>query len=123
MDYILHVHPCDGEAWKQFDDSFSDFAEEPRNVWLGLCTDGFSPFGKLGKPYTCWPVLLTPYNLPLELCMKKPFIFVSLIILGPKSPKGNLDIFLQPLIDSLELLWEVRLPTYDISEKHNFNMK
>lgn len=91
-------HPRDGEAWTHFDKTFEDFSRESRNVRLGLCTDGFSPFGKSGKQYSCWPVIVTPYNLPPWLCMKKPFMFLSLIISGPKSPKGNLDVFLQPLI-------------------------
>ncbi|XP_057247447.1 uncharacterized protein LOC130589853 [Beta vulgaris subsp. vulgaris] len=55
--------------------------------------------------------------------MKKPFMFLSLIIPGPKSPKGNLDVFLQPLIEELKLLWEIGLPTYDISNKQSFQMK
>ncbi|KAL0292202.1 UNVERIFIED_CONTAM: hypothetical protein Sradi_6998300 [Sesamum radiatum] len=33
-------HPSDAEAWKHFDRMYPDFVEEPRNVWLGLCTDG-----------------------------------------------------------------------------------
>lgn len=116
-------HPCDGEAWKSFDDTFKDFSMESRNVRLGLCTDGFSPFGKSGKQYSCWPVILTPYNLPPTLCMKKPFTFLSLIIPGPKSPKGNLDVYLQPLIEELKMLWEVGVSTYDVSKKQNFQMK
>ncbi|XP_057251810.1 uncharacterized protein LOC130591880 [Beta vulgaris subsp. vulgaris] len=122
-DNRLMSHPSDGEAWKHLDKEYESFAAEFRNVRLGLCTDGFSPFGKTGKQYSCWPVILTPYNLPPGLCMKKPFMFLSLIISGPKSPKGNPDVFLQPLIEELKLLWEIGLPTYDISNKQNFQMK
>jgi len=32
-------HPCDGVAWKHFDQVHRDFAEEPRNVRLGLCSN------------------------------------------------------------------------------------
>lgn len=119
----LMSHPSDEEAWKHLDEEYPSFAAEPRNVRLGLCTDGFSPFGKTGRQYSCWPVILTPYNLPPELCMKKPFMFLSLIIPGPKNPKGNLDVYLQPLIEELKQLWEVGLPTYDISQKQNFQLK
>ncbi|KAL0337718.1 UNVERIFIED_CONTAM: hypothetical protein Scaly_2046900 [Sesamum calycinum] len=31
-------HPSDVEAWKHFDRMYPKFAEEPRNVRLGLCT-------------------------------------------------------------------------------------
>lgn len=119
----IMAHPCDGEAWKHFDNTYKEFAAEPRNVRLGLCTDGFSPFGNSGKSYSCWPVILTPYNLPPGLCMKRPFLFLSLIIPGPKSPKGKLDVYLQPLVEELKQLWNVGAMTYDVSKKQNFNMK
>ena len=42
----------------------SDFALKPRNVRLGLATDGFNPFGNMNNNYSIWPVILIPYNLP-----------------------------------------------------------
>lgn len=84
-------HPSDGEAWKHFDAMYPSFSNEPRNVRLGLSTDGFLLFGKLGKQYSYWLVILTPYNLPPWLCMKKSFMFLSLIIPGLKNPKGKLE--------------------------------
>ncbi|CAK8530420.1 unnamed protein product [Lathyrus sativus] len=33
-------HPSDGETWKHFDHIHTDFAVKPRNVRLGLCSDG-----------------------------------------------------------------------------------
>lgn len=40
-------HPADSECWKSFDNQFPAFGAEPRNVRLGLATDGFNPFGRL----------------------------------------------------------------------------
>jgi len=57
-------HPSDGEAWKHFDKMYPEFAAEPRNVRLALYSDGFSPFNNSTTPYSCWPVIVTPYNLP-----------------------------------------------------------
>ncbi|CAJ2636394.1 unnamed protein product, partial [Trifolium pratense] len=58
-------HPSDGKAWKHFDDVYPDFAREPRNVRLGLCADGFTPYIQASaSPYSCWPIIVTPYNLP-----------------------------------------------------------
>ncbi|XP_049387467.1 uncharacterized protein LOC125851762 [Solanum stenotomum] len=37
-------HAADGEAWKKFDSLHEDFARDPRNVRLGLSSDGFNPF-------------------------------------------------------------------------------
>ncbi|WMV32547.1 hypothetical protein MTR67_025932 [Solanum verrucosum] len=67
-------HPSDGEAWKHFDNVYPNFASEPRNVRLGLCSDGFTPFSNNVSPYSCWLVFLTPYNLPPEMCMTSPYI-------------------------------------------------
>ena len=73
---------------------------------LGLCTDGFNPFGSSGQQYSSWPVILTPYNLPPWMCMKKPYMFLTVIVPGPSNPKHNIDLYLQPLIQELNMLWE-----------------
>jgi len=70
---------------------YPEFADEPRNVRLALCSDGFSPFNNSTPPYSCWPVIITPYNLPPELCMTTPFMFLTLI-----NPTGKIDVYLQP---------------------------
>ncbi|KAI0504324.1 hypothetical protein KFK09_015276 [Dendrobium nobile] len=116
-------HPSDAEAWKHFDRVHPSFAAEPRNIRLGLCTDGFTPYSQTATPYSCWPVILTPYNLPPEMCMTTPFMFLTLIIPGPHNPKAKIDIYLQPLIDDLKLLWEEGVLTYDISIKQNFLLR
>ena len=57
------------------------------------------------------------------MCMKRQFMFLSLLVPGPKNPKGNLDVYMQPLIEGLKQLWEVGANTYDISRKQNFNLR
>ena len=42
-DSILR-HPADGKTWKDFDEKNPTFAEDPRNIRLGLASDGFNPF-------------------------------------------------------------------------------
>ncbi|KAL0420330.1 UNVERIFIED_CONTAM: hypothetical protein Slati_3055900 [Sesamum latifolium] len=44
-------HPSDAEAWRHFDRTHPDFAAEPHNVRLGLCTDGFAPHGQYGRTF------------------------------------------------------------------------
>ena len=80
-------HPSDAEAWSHFNAVWPDFAAESRNVRLGLCTDGFNPFSSSGRQYSSWPVILTPYNLPPSMCMRDEVMFLTVIVLGPKSPK------------------------------------
>lgn len=57
-------HPADTEAWATLDNRYPDFAEEIRNVRLGLSSDGFNPFGTMSSVHSTWPVVLMPYNLP-----------------------------------------------------------
>ncbi|CAH9108629.1 unnamed protein product [Cuscuta epithymum] len=122
-DIGMMCHPSDGEAWKHFDKTYPDFASEPRNVRLGLCSDDFSPFGMSSKSYSCWPIIVTVYNLPLSMCMTTPYMFLSSIIPGKNNPKAQIDVYLQPLIDELKSLWEIGVVTYDVSLKQNFVMK
>ncbi|XP_019082497.1 PREDICTED: uncharacterized protein LOC109125373 [Camelina sativa] len=115
-------HPSDAEAWKHFHSLYPEFANEARNVYLGLCTDGFNPFGKSGRKYSLWPVIVTPYNLPPALCMKREFLFLTILVPGPNHPCRSLDVFLQPLIVELQMLWSEGVGAYDVSTKTNFNM-
>ncbi|GJT53286.1 hypothetical protein Tco_0988340 [Tanacetum coccineum] len=97
--------PIDGRAWKNFDTKYPDFEKEPRNVQLGLATDGFNPFGNLSQSYSMWPMILKTYNLPPWLCMKESSFMLTLLILGPKSSSKDIDVYLRPLMDDLKDLW------------------
>ncbi|XP_057246859.1 uncharacterized protein LOC125499462 [Beta vulgaris subsp. vulgaris] len=89
---------------------------------LGLISDGFNPFSNVAKPYSIWPVMLVPYNLPPSMCMKPSSMLLSMLIPGPKGPGDAIDVYLQPLIEELKELWEVGVETYDASKKENFKM-
>jgi hypothetical protein len=80
-------HPADGEAWKTLDCFDLEFTRDPRSVHLGLLTDDFQPHINDSSPYSCWPVFILPYNLPLDKCLKQGFTFLSLVIPGPKVLK------------------------------------
>ena len=93
---------------------------KPRNIRLGLCSDGFTPHSVSAAPYSCWPVFVTPYNLPPEMCMTSPYIFLNCVIPGPRNPKVLIDVYLQPLIDELKQLWVQGVETFDVSFKQKF---
>jgi hypothetical protein len=57
-------HLANGEAWKAFNSCDPDFTSDPRNVRLGLASDGFNPFGNMSSSHITWPIMLVPYNLP-----------------------------------------------------------
>ncbi|XP_010550812.1 PREDICTED: uncharacterized protein LOC104821593 [Tarenaya hassleriana] len=116
-------HPSDGDAWKNFNEVYPNFASEHRNVYLCLCTDGFAPYGQSGKQYSLWPIVMSPYNLPPDMCLKKEFLFLTVLIPGPEHPKKSFDIFLQPLIEELLESWHCGIDAYDASQKENFRLK
>ncbi|KAJ8771877.1 hypothetical protein K2173_027054 [Erythroxylum novogranatense] len=116
------VHPSDGEAWKSFDELYPDFAREPRNVRLGLATDGFNPHGNMSLSYSVWPVVLLAYNLPPWMCMDESFFMLSLVIPGPKAVGRDIDVYMRPLVDELSELWEDGFDVFDASKGEKFRM-
>ena len=112
-------HPCDGEAWQQFDIDFPDFGNDLRNVSLAVSTDGFTPFSLTAATYSCWPVFVTPLNLPPGVLLRPEYIFLALVVPGPKHPGTKLNILMQPLVDELHQLWR-GLNTWDALVKHTF---
>ncbi|KAH0650428.1 hypothetical protein KY284_030340 [Solanum tuberosum] len=90
---IKRALPSDSEAWKYFDTTNPGFARDPRNVRLGLASDG------------------------------QPYCYLSLLIPGPKAPRNDIDVYLEPLIDELRELWYYGVDTFDVSRKENFCMR
>ncbi|XP_050919416.1 uncharacterized protein LOC127136954 [Lathyrus oleraceus] len=116
-------HPADGEAWKEFDKCHSEFADEPRNIRLGLASDGFNPFRTMNLSHSTWHMVLIPYNFLPWWCMKAEYSMLSLLIPGPRSPGNNIDVYLQPLIEELKVLWDLGVETYDASLNQTFQMR
>jgi hypothetical protein len=52
------VHPSDSDAWKVLDNFDPDFAQNVRNVHIGLAPDGFTPFGDNAACTPAGPCLL-----------------------------------------------------------------
>ncbi|TYK14638.1 uncharacterized protein E5676_scaffold1275G00350 [Cucumis melo var. makuwa] len=71
--YLSHV----GRVMEAFDYEFLKFASDPRNINLGLASDGFNPFGHMS----------TTYSL--------------------RSPGMEIEVYLQPLIGILKELWSL----------------
>ncbi|CAN1155708.1 hypothetical protein LINPERHAP2_LOCUS20559 [Linum perenne] len=78
----LMRHSADSLAWNSFDEHHPSFASDPRNVRLGLASDGFQPFANSKTPYSIWLVVLIPYNLPPWMIMKSYNFILSMLIPG-----------------------------------------
>ncbi|XP_073133714.1 uncharacterized protein [Henckelia pumila] len=116
-------HPADSPAWRAFDERHCEFASDPRNVRLGLATDGFNPFKNQSTSHSTWPIVLMPYNLPPWESMKPHSIILSTLIPGPKAPGNDIDVYLRPLLSELKDLWQNGIATYDACSNKMFQMR
>ncbi|KAL0377169.1 UNVERIFIED_CONTAM: hypothetical protein Scaly_0834500 [Sesamum calycinum] len=85
---MCHSFDVEVGGWKHFDRTYPNFIEEPCNIQLGLCTDSFAPHEQYSHTYSCWPVIITPYNLPMCMCMNSEYMFLSMVIPNPSNPKN-----------------------------------
>jgi hypothetical protein len=85
------------------------FFSDPRDIALGLSTDGFSPFKRRDK--TCWPIILFNYNLPPEIRFQKKYCIHVGTVPGPKKP-WDWDSFCWPLVQELIQL-EIGVKAFD----------
>ncbi|XP_071708870.1 uncharacterized protein [Rutidosis leptorrhynchoides] len=113
---------ADSLQWKNFDKDFEEFGDEIRNIRFGLSSDGINPFGDLSSHHNTWHVLLCIYNLPPWLCMKRKYIMMSLLIQGPKQPRNDIDVYLQPLVDEMMEIWSTGIHVYDSYKKEYFQL-
>jgi hypothetical protein len=114
----MFCHLADGIQWKR-----KNFKREIRNLRFGLCTNGVNPFGDIGHLHSTWPVTLCIYNLPFWLCMKRKFIIMSMLISGAAQYGIDINVYLQPLLDELLILWAREgVKVWDEQERGYFNL-
>jgi hypothetical protein len=122
-DVVLH-HPADEIQWRNFDRKHNDFAAEVRNIRFELSTDEMNPFGESGMSHNTWPVILFVYNLPPWLCMKHKFIMMPLLISGPVQVSNDIDVYLQPLIGDILVLWgKEGVRMWDEFQQQHFHLR
>ena len=57
------------------------------------------------------------------MCIKESYMLMSFLIPGPKGSGNDIVVYLRPLIDGLNTLWENGVNTYDVSTRINFQLK
>ena len=71
-------HLLDCEAWKKFDQIHESFAMDPRDVRLGLATNGSTHLEYMNISHNTWPIILFPYNPP-PLDVHEGTLFIDII--------------------------------------------
>jgi hypothetical protein len=74
--------PADGSLYKNIEERWPIFKEEPRNVRISLAADGVNPFGELMSIYSVWHVFVIRNNLPPWMSIKREHIMLSMIVPG-----------------------------------------
>lgn len=72
--------PADGSAFKDINERWPIFKEEPRNVRLSMAADGVNPFGELRTNYSVWPVFVINNNLPPWMTIKREHVMLALTV-------------------------------------------
>ena len=113
-------HPAVGSDWRSIDFMFKkNFGYGARNIMFGLSTDGMNPFDMVRTNHSSWPMMICIYNLPPWLCMKRAYLQLAVMIQGPKQPGNDIDVYLEPLMDYLQKLWNDGLTVWDeYTKKH-----
>ena len=81
-----------------------------------------NPFGNLSNNHSSWLVLLVIYNLPPTLCMKCKYMMLCMMISGPKQPENDINVYLNPLIEDLKLLWNDGVDVFDAFKNESFRL-
>ena len=110
-------------SWKVINHSWLDFATDSSNLRLSISTNGINPHSSLSSRHSYWVTIMITYNLPSLLSMKRKFMVLYLLILGPWQADNDIDIYLAPLIEDLKTLWEVGVEAYDAYKKEVFTWR
>jgi len=116
-------HPFDAKQWQNFNDTYKDFADEPRNIRFALSIDGMNPFAERSNKHSTCTMILTIYNLPPWLCQKQKYLLLTILISGPTQPGVDMDVFLEPLMEEIKKLWEEGVAMRDEFRKEPFTLQ
>jgi hypothetical protein len=88
MDYHAHnrsgdgflLIPIDGYAFREIEEKWEDFKDEPCNVRISLAADGVNPFRELRFIYSVWPTFVIKNNIPSWMSIKREHIMLTMIV-------------------------------------------
>ena len=90
---------------------------------LELASNDMNHFGNLSTGHSSWPVLLMIYNLPPWLCIKRKYIMLCMMIVGPRQSGNDIDVYLTLLIEDLRKLWEDGVDVWDGNLQQTFRLR
>ena len=74
--------PAYGTIFRDIEEKWPHFKEEPRNLRISLAANGVNPFAQMKSIYTVWHIFVINNNIPPWLSIKREHIMLLMIILG-----------------------------------------
>ena len=106
--------PTDSIAMKHIEDTWpKKFKDEVQSPRINIAMDFVNSYSLQNTKYSIWPVVVINKNIPPWFFVNNEHIMLALIVPGRKQVK-NMDVYLQPLVDKLNELWD-GINVYDVS--------
>jgi hypothetical protein len=80
-DGVLRM-PANGSSFREIEEKWAYFKDEPRNVRISLVADGVNPFREIRSIYSVWPIFLINNNIPPWISIKREHIMLTMIVPG-----------------------------------------
>jgi len=74
--------PADSSSFRNIEEIWPIFKEEPHNVRISLVNDSVNPFGDPMSIYSMWPIFVINNNLPPWMSIKRENTMLAIIVLG-----------------------------------------
>ena len=74
--------PTDGYAFRDMEENWPHFKEEPCNLRISLAVDGVNPFAYMKSIYMVWSIFIINNNIPPWMLIKREHIMLAIIIPG-----------------------------------------
>jgi hypothetical protein len=74
--------PSNGSKFREIEEKWADFKDEPRNVRLSLVANDVNPFRELRSIYSMWPIFVINNNIPPWMSIKREHIMLTMIVPG-----------------------------------------
>ena len=81
QDDVIRI-PADCSAFRDMEEKWPHFKEEPRNLRISLEADGVNPFADMRSIYLAWHIFVININIAPWLPIKREHIMLSMIIPG-----------------------------------------
>ena len=69
-------------AFKEIEETWSHFKEEPHNLKLSLAANGVNPYGDMRSIYSVWPIFIINNNIPPWMPIKREHTMLSMVVPG-----------------------------------------